>query len=258
MMKKIGMLLVLGIMLAGLLAVPVLAAGPGDNPGNGPPTLDRVIFINYPRDFAAKGSPGGKPTDTAKEFYKYSGYHWNTSDVPVVNYYVNLNGSGGGDSFLTGIENSFQVWENNSSIDFYYVDSFATTPSSFYGAGSTNNKNEVGWVDISKQYPNAIAVTMVWYNPATREISEIDMAMNKAFRWTQNTIDDDPDSSYGDAGFYDVQNIATHEAGHWLMLGDLYNKPTTEQTMYGYGSTGEVKKRSLESGDLAGAKAIYP
>lgn len=49
-----------------------------------------------------------------------------------------------------------------------------------------------------------------------------------------------------------------HEAGHWLMLLDLYQKAAGEQTMYGYGSTGEVKARSLESGYLVGLSKTHP
>ena len=67
-----------------------------------------------------------------------------------------------------------------------------------------------------------------------------------------------PTTQTGIAGYYDVQDIMTHEAGHWLMLGDLYTKAASEQTMYGYGSTGELKARTLESGDIAGLRKIYP
>ena len=41
------------------------------------------------------------------------------------------------------------------------------------------------------------------------------------------------------------------------MLGDLYNKPAGNETMFGYGLKGELKKRSLESGDLAGLQTVY-
>ena len=57
----------------------------------------------------------------------------------------------------------------------------------------------------------------------------------------------------GLSGRYDVQNIGTHEAGHTFGLGDMYEPADSEQTMYGYASTGETKKRTLEWGDRAGA-----
>ncbi|HUS88120.1 MAG TPA: hypothetical protein VMW91_01925, partial [Desulfosporosinus sp.] len=55
----------------------------------------------------------------------------------------------------------------------------------------------------------------------------------------------------------DVQNIMTHEAGHWLVLNDLYDDIYIEQTMYGVSSDRELKRRSLESGDIAGVRKIY-
>lgn len=259
-MKKLFIILALCVAIVALMATPLLAAGPVDNPGGGPPTLDRVIFVNYPKDFPVKGGAVKPPKDTVtKEWYKYSGIHWNTSSLPI-DYVVNLNSSGDDGTFLSGIINAFSVWEadDQSSIDFEYNGGFSGTPSSFEIVRTANGTNEVGWVDLSQIYPGAIAVTMVWYNSLTKEIVEIDMGMNSALPWTQNIIAGDPNNSEGTAGYFDVQNIATHEVGHWLMLGDLYNKPTTSQTMYGYGSTGEVNKRSLESGDLAGLRLIYP
>lgn len=241
------------------LAGTVIAADNGQ--GKGPPVLDRVVFVHYPKDIPAKGGTPGKPPpdggDTTKEWYKYSGIHWNTTEIPVT-YKVNI--SDYSNTFLGGVNAAFQIWEDDdqSSIDFTYNGGFTGSPSSFLGNGTANGINEVGWVDISGQYTNAIAVTMIWYNSLTKEITEVDMAMNSDLPWAQSTIEGDPDQASGVSGCYDVQNIATHEVGHWLMLGDLYNKPTMAQTMYGYGSLGEVSKRSLESGDLAGLRAVYP
>ncbi|MFC1873432.1 matrixin family metalloprotease, partial [Chloroflexota bacterium] len=66
--------------------------------------------------------------------------------------------------------------------------------------------------------------------------------------------------SAGDTILYDVdvQNIMTHEAGHWLMLLDMYDYYASEQTMYGYASQLELKKISLEEGDISGIQVIYP
>ncbi len=62
----------------------------------------------------------------------------------------------------------------------------------------------------------------------------------------------------GVAGTYDIRNIMTHEAGHWVMLGDLYNNSDSELTMYGYGLTGEIKKDTLGYGDELGVESVYP
>jgi hypothetical protein len=61
----------------------------------------------------------------------------------------------------------------------------------------------------------------------------------------------------GRTGAFDVQNIAAHESGHWLMLNDLYSRSCSEETMYGYAAPGETKKTTLGPGDIAGIQTIY-
>ncbi len=55
----------------------------------------------------------------------------------------------------------------------------------------------------------------------------------------------------------DFENIATHELGHSVGMGDLYTAECNQQTMYGYASNGETNKRTLESGDINGIRALY-
>ena len=77
-----------------------------------------------------------------------------------------------------------------------------------------------------------------------------------AYKWG---IDADGEGSrYTLTGAFDVQDIATHEAGHTLMLDDLYMSSASALTMYGYGSFGETYAISLGTGDISGINAIYP
>ena len=64
----------------------------------------------------------------------------------------------------------------------------------------------------------------------------------------------------GDSDAYDVdvQNIVAHEAGHWLVLSDLYADNNQDKTMYGVSGEKDLIKRSLASGDIAGIQTIYP
>jgi hypothetical protein len=83
-------------------------------------------------------------------------------------------------------------------------------------------------------------------------------------------IFDDVDFEWGigDANKMDLENIATHEIGHALGLADLYDwtydttdpevlNKVREQTMYGLAIEGETKKRTLETGDIAGVEVLY-
>ena len=98
-------------------------------------------------------------------------------------------------------------------------------------------------------YPvdNVIAVCRTWYNSYTGEIVEYDIMFDIDFDWGTD----------GDSDVMDYQNIATHEIGHAFGLLDLYMKPASKHTMYGYSSVGDVEKRTLESGDVSGIRAIY-
>jgi hypothetical protein len=224
--------------------------------GSGPPVLNKIVFANYPDQPLNTQVALAKPARSAKEWYKYSGIHWDDSDIPV-QYAVD---GGGNHTWLAGLQASFATWEADGQSYISFVcdhNALEGIPSSFDRGGYSNDVNEVGWASLSSSYPNAIAVTMIWYG-SDKHIVEVDTAMNTDLPWTQNEVTGDPDFQTGTSGSFDVQDIMTHEAGHWLMLLDLYQKAAGEQTMYGYGSTGEVKARSLESGDLAGLRKIYP
>lgn len=268
-MKKITLLLVLALatfLLA--LTLPATAAPPNDNPGKGPPELGEIVFIHYAKDFAP-GKPAGKPDKPGKpdkepEFYSYSGIHWAKSDVPV-HYSINLADSRVADQLaLEGINSSFDTWTDvNGSVMVFTYDGLTESIPELDTEGPDYN-NVVGWADLNDF--SIIGITKIWYLLGSLRIVDCDTALNTDlfYAWTQADIgSQDPDEvQLPDYSGYDVdvQNIMTHESGHWLMLEDLYvdTTPYTEQTMYGYASEWELKKRSLESGDEDGIKKIYP
>lgn len=71
----------------------------------------------------------------------------------------------------------------------------------------------------------------------------------------------DTDWTWGDAtvnpSVMDLQNIATHEIGHAFGLLDLYQRPCSEVTMFGYSSEGDISGRTLEPQDITGIQLIY-
>lgn len=267
-------LLILALVVS--LAGTVAAAPPTVKPDKAPPDISRLVFVHYPQ---GKGwGPGGNPgngggggDEGGKLWYKYSGLHWTSSDLPI-NYYVTNAGTLPA-GFLGGIQNSFATWDNASApYSVTYSGPTTLLPGNFEAIWDANlgryvgAMNVVGWKDISANYPNAIGVTSFVYYTGTKEIIEVDTALNSnpEFTWWQMYVAGDPNIASWPAGQdsaaydVDVQNIMTHEAGHWLILEDLYQKPAGVQTMYGISAEFELQKRSLEGGDLAGTQTIYP
>lgn len=232
---KIGIVLLTSVMMAGLVLFSsgATAAKPA------PQEIDKVVFVHYPQPQGnvPYWSPVKAPTPTDQDTtYKYTGIHWAN---PYVEYAVNLGApAGAGDAIAA----SFDTWQiAPGNITFTRLEDTELSGSILDG------NNVISWEDISADYPNAIAVTIIWYYRGIKEIVDVDTIMNS----------DDPWSVLGDTTAYDVQNIMTHEAGHWLMLLDLYQWRTQKLTMYGYGDLGELQKRTLGLGDKLGIDRIY-
>lgn len=112
-----------------------------------------------------------------------------------------------------------------------------------------DGKNVITW---GRAGSGTLGVTYIWYYPSTGLTAEIDTIMNNRYKWSWSNSNVCADSST-----YDAQNILTHELGHWLGLEDEYSAAFPDNTMYGYGSTNEVKKSTLTSGDVLGVNLIY-
>jgi len=133
------------------------------------------------------------------------------------------------------------------------------SPSTIFGSNVTgvvdgadkvapDGKNEVMFGEIVD--PGVIAVTITWgvYGgpPQARYLVEWDAVFD----------DDSFDWGNADPGKMDLQNIATHEFGHAAGLGHPENT-CTDETMYAFASVGEIKKRDLNTGDIAGIDNLY-
>ncbi len=147
-------------------------------------------------------------------------------------------------------EGSMGTWESPAAFNI-----FGTLDTSQLVDGADtikpDGKNELYFGPISE--PGVIGVTIVWgyfSGPLqTRRLVEWDTVLdNVDFRWGDATTD---------PTVMDYQNILTHELGHAAGMADLYTTSCTEETMYGYASIGEVKKRDLNTGDTRGIKELY-
>jgi MYXO-CTERM domain-containing protein len=114
------------------------------------------------------------------------------------------------------------------------------------------NANTVIFVsdwDARKLPRDAFGLTLVWHNPDSGEIYDADMQINETLGMLSVCNGVCP------SGRVDLQNVITHEAGHFLGLG---HSDDTRATMAARAPVGETKKRDLADDDRAGLCSIYP
>lgn len=219
----------------------------------GMPGISHGVFVHYPRGFA-KGGGGAAASGDQVNDYKYTGIHWVGAN-PRITFLTNpANSEGLAEADVAAVVrvcfNTWQVAEAADGNVINFIDGGLTTVNT-PARPPMDGLNTVSFEPISSVYPSAIAVTNYWYYTLSKQLVEADTLLNADFAWSINP--------YGATGFttFDVQDITTHELGHWLVLGDLYKPRDSELTMYGYGSTGETKKDTLGKGDITGINRIY-
>ena len=226
-------LLVLAVTTAFLIPAPVLQAGK-------PEDVNLAVFELVLKDGRGPTTVYAIPTEDdsmTNPDYKLLGFKWYTT----ANYWINpsnkyrLSTSG----VVTAITTSAQTWDQETS---FAVFSYQGTTSR--SAGRYDGYNVVAWGNYRS---NVIAVTYIWYTTRNKQIVETDTIMNAFFAWSLS----------GEARKMDVQNIMTHELGHWCGLADLYSDADYWLTMYGYGNYGETYKQTLGLGDINGVQAVY-
>lgn len=211
--------------------------------------VERGVFIHYPH---AKGqAKGARATGDQVNDFKYNGIHW-AELAPIIEYKINpANDKGLSDEQIIGAtELAFQQWMSHNPDDGKYIRFIynGTTTIETPANPSRDYTNTVSFEPLNSAYPNAIAVTFYWYSRGAKTLLETDTVFNSDLPWAV---------SGNDPASYDLQNIATHEFGHWLLLGDLYSLRDWALTMYGYGGLGETDKSTLGKGDISGINKIY-
>ncbi|MFI5307639.1 MAG: matrixin family metalloprotease [Polyangiales bacterium] len=113
------------------------------------------------------------------------------------------------------------------------------------------NANTILFLDdwAARSLPaDAFGLTLVWHNPDTGEIYDADMQINETLGTITICGQTCP------AGAVDLQNVVTHEAGHFLGLGHSMVK---DATMSARATIGETSKRVLADDDKQGLCSIY-
>ncbi len=177
--------------------------------------------------------------------YSYAGGKWEKGSYPQPmpsSYYINPNTADTADE-MSAVLAAMSTWNNVAEADFFFRNGGTTTKAD----RASDGENVISWVNRDT---GSIATNYYWwYTSDPSHIIESDIVFNDVnYDW----------STDGSAGTMDVQNIATHELGHSLVLLDLYGSADTHKTLYGYASLGETKKRSLEAEDRAAIAYVYP
>jgi len=167
--------------------------------------------------------------------YKLLPFHW----YITAKYWINPSNRYGfsASDVIKVIMASTDTWDKETSASV-----FSYKGTTRRNAGTYDGYNVVSWGSYKS---GVIAVTYIWY--VGDQIIESDTRMNSIFKW----------SLTGEAKKMDVQNIMTHEFGHWAGLADLYDDEDYWLTMYGYSGYGETYKRTLGLGDINGLEAVY-
>lgn len=106
------------------------------------------------------------------------------------------------------------------------------------------------WENHAELPADAFAVTLVWNLKDTGEIVDADMLLNPTLGNLTICGDDCADEQND----IDIQNVVTHEAGHFLGLA---HTDVDGATMSPTAPVGQVEKRDLADDDVQGLCAIY-
>jgi len=193
-----------------------------------------VEVVHTNKASAAASKPGG---------YVLTGYKWPSTPVT---YAINHGSIPAGlikTAVSDAIKTSAETWDAATGAELF-KDAVSDTTAAY---GVYDQTNAVTFAPIASS--GTIAVTMYWFNRKTKALLEFDMCFNTNYPWGI--------SGSTSGTFMDIRNIATHEFGHSVGLGDLYKTTTADLTMYGYANYNEINKTSLEAGDIAGIQFLY-
>jgi hypothetical protein len=208
--------------------------------------VEGYAFVRYRPGYAKPPKPGKPSSDTTCYTYLAKEAKWKA----VESYLVDPKDAKGlSASFIRrNIAADIDKWEEAAGVNILGDETSGVVDGA--DTNATDGKNEVMFGAIDED--GVIAVTIVWgyfsAPPPYRELIEWDQVYDAVdFKWSSDGAED----------AMDFENIATHELGHSVGMGDLYTDACSEQTMYGYARNGETIKRDLASGDLLGIHSLY-
>ena len=235
-----------------------------------PPGLEKVVFIHYKKGYGGvcdgdgicEPEMGENPScaDCKKDkeepeepdtssCYGFLAREAKWKELPI-NYVIDPDNPDNltEDFIINAISAGAEEWDVHTNKNLF--ESYIIDYDSSWDSDAPDGKNELLFGDYSQD--GVIAVAIVWGyfggRPSNRQITEFDILFDTDFIWGDATINPE---------VMDLQNIATHEIGHGVGLADLYDTVCIDETMYGYSTEGDLKKRDLNSGDITGIQSLY-
>lgn len=190
------------------------------------------------------GAAPGTPLLWEGNCLQYSIYEAGSADLPL-------------DVVRDVIGRSFDVWHEArrdpdgpcSYISFFETDLATCDAVEYRSEGGNMNLvvfRETGWRTTRNHSPASMGLTTVLFDPKSGRILSADMELNgENFTFTDDPVNADAD----------LQNTATHEAGHVIGLA---HTPVEEATMYGSSTSGETLKATLHPDDVDAVCTMYP
>jgi hypothetical protein len=175
--------------------------------------------------------------------------HWSSpASISIV-----INAAGSSDiadgSHFTALRNAISAWNHAGGSTAHLVED--TSPAQEARTDFSASDVHLLFFDetnASGYFPNGsatVALTPVWFL-ADGTITDADVLFNgNGFQFTTS----------GDIGRFDVQDVATHELGHFLGLD---HSGWAGASMYPYVDPDMLLQRSLSRDDVHGARDMYP
>ena len=244
-MKKLIYLMVviaiLGLIVSGCF-IPLKSVVPTSEKGNpkhelGAPKIERGVFVDY-----GYSSPPWYPPEDETDSYRLGPkLHWDSINLPID---VTVYSKDALTGVFVAVSPALEEWDGCTLTELYgIVIEDSTTPPP---GAVLDGENTMSWGTIDGP-GGIIGVCYYWYYANTKEMVEFDIVFDIEEMW----------STVGATDAFDVQNIATHELGHTLVLQDLRSPKDGALTMHAYTWLGDTVKRTLGSGDILGVQAIY-
>jgi hypothetical protein len=216
-----------------------------------------VVKANDATPVAATSSKGACPAAPTCEVFSISDFRWKTDakGTAVINYKYNdanrrvLRAPEPAET-RGAIHAAAATWRHwNSNI---VMRDTGDTTARFGALGRdgtcADGNNVITWGRVDD--PDAVGMAGMCLDKTRHVIRDADIALNISYWWS---LGPNPRRAT-----YDVQEIVTHEMGHWLSLLDIYAGGGQNQTMFGSADPNETRKRTLGLGDVRGLQRAYP